>query len=307
MGAYHPAAATDARPLLLLQLQFSRRAASTEDLTKSFGWDSSGSHMQEDVHEFNKILCGRRCPRPCPARRPPFTPRLPLAVAPGAPGQPRSCRCPAGDTLEKKMKVSHVHTRSSGELEIWFMWQGAGGPPGLCGARDCGMCACACVWEGRRRGGYPDRLPESICSAAQGTKVCGLTDKIFSGHILKFIQCINVDFKSEKKDMFQDIMVDVKGCANVYESFDRITAEDKFEGENQYECEGHGKQVLSPPPVLLLHPTAVVPTLLQQWHSSRQRRELRSTSIAEAALPEDVPFEFCLCVDQASLDMGLLS
>ncbi len=83
-------------------------------------------------------------------------------------------------------------------------------------------------------------------AAAQGTKVCGLTDKIFSGHILKFIECLNVDYKSEKKDMFQDIMVDVKGCKNVYDSFDRITAEDKFEGENQYDCEGHGKQVPAP-------------------------------------------------------------
>lgn len=89
-----------------------------------------------------------------------------------------------------------------------------------------------------------ERQRSARCGA-QGTKVCGLTDKIFSGHIVKSIECINVDFKSEKKDMFQDIMVDVKGCANVYDSFDRITAQDKLEGENQYDCEGHGKQVVA--------------------------------------------------------------
>ena len=30
---------------------------STADLTRSFGWDQYGALMQEDVHEFNKILC----------------------------------------------------------------------------------------------------------------------------------------------------------------------------------------------------------------------------------------------------------
>ena len=29
---------------------------STSDLTKSFGWDSTCNFMQEDVHEFNKVL-----------------------------------------------------------------------------------------------------------------------------------------------------------------------------------------------------------------------------------------------------------
>lgn len=47
----------EAKVPAMLQLQYSKRAVSTEDLTKSFGWDSTGSHMQEDVHEFNKILC----------------------------------------------------------------------------------------------------------------------------------------------------------------------------------------------------------------------------------------------------------
>jgi hypothetical protein len=39
-----------------LQLQFGGRAVSTSDLTKSFGWDSTCNFMQEDVHEFNKVL-----------------------------------------------------------------------------------------------------------------------------------------------------------------------------------------------------------------------------------------------------------
>ena len=39
------------------QMQFGRLSVSTADLTRSFGWDQYGALMQEDVHEFNKILC----------------------------------------------------------------------------------------------------------------------------------------------------------------------------------------------------------------------------------------------------------
>ena len=38
-------------------MQFGRLSVSTADLTRSFGWDQYGALMQEDVHEFNKILC----------------------------------------------------------------------------------------------------------------------------------------------------------------------------------------------------------------------------------------------------------
>ena len=45
-------------PLCLCsQMQFLPLNASTADLTRSFGWDQYGALMQEDVHEFNKILC----------------------------------------------------------------------------------------------------------------------------------------------------------------------------------------------------------------------------------------------------------
>lgn len=43
--------------LPVLQMQFLPLNASTQDLTRSFGWDQYGALMQEDVHEFNKILC----------------------------------------------------------------------------------------------------------------------------------------------------------------------------------------------------------------------------------------------------------
>jgi ubiquitin C-terminal hydrolase len=77
----------------------------------------------------------------------------------------------------------------------------------------------------------------------QGTKVEGVINKLFEGRILKFIECLNVDYKSTKRDDYMDIFLDVKGCKNVYESFDRLTAEERLEGDNQYNAEGHGMQV----------------------------------------------------------------
>ena len=40
-----------------------------------------------------------------------------------------------------------------------------------------------------------------------------------------------------------DLQLDVKGCRDVYESFDKYTAVEMMCGENQYTAEGHGLQV----------------------------------------------------------------
>ncbi len=39
------------------QLQYSRSAVSTKELTKSFGWTSYDAFMQHDVQELNRVLC----------------------------------------------------------------------------------------------------------------------------------------------------------------------------------------------------------------------------------------------------------
>jgi ubiquitin carboxyl-terminal hydrolase 7 len=81
----------------------------------------------------------------------------------------------------------------------------------------------------------------SVC--LQGTTVENIINKLFEGHILKYIECINVDYKSAKRDSYMDIFLDVRGCKNIYESFDKLTAEERLEGNNQYNAEGHGLQV----------------------------------------------------------------
>lgn len=140
------------------KLQFTQGPVSTNDLTASFGWDTTDAFQQHDVQELNRILC---------------------------------------DRLEEKMK---------------------------------------------------------------GTRVEGTVNRLFEGHTLNYIDCINIDFKSTRKEPFQDLQLDVKGCNTIYDSFDRYCEVETLEGDNKYEAEGHGKQdarkgVLfeSLPPVLNLH------------------------------------------------------
>eukprot|EP01080_Neovahlkampfia_damariscottae_P003426 gene3426-5971_t len=84
--------------------------------------------------------------------------------------------------------------------------------------------------------------------------------QIFGGKILNFIECINVDYKSEREENFYDLQLNVKGCSNIYESLDQYTEVEILEGENQYNSETFGLQnakkgvkFLSLPPVLMFH------------------------------------------------------
>lgn len=42
---------------LFYKLQSGENSVATEELTKSFGWDTQDSFMQHDVQEFNRVLC----------------------------------------------------------------------------------------------------------------------------------------------------------------------------------------------------------------------------------------------------------
>lgn len=77
----------------------------------------------------------------------------------------------------------------------------------------------------------------------KGTKVEGVINKLFEGHIQKIIECVNVDYKSSKRDSYMDIFLDVKGCKHIYDSFDKLTEAEVLVGANQYKAEGHGLQV----------------------------------------------------------------
>ncbi|KAL4423841.1 hypothetical protein ABPG75_001142 [Micractinium tetrahymenae] len=83
-----------------------------------------------------------------------------------------------------------------------------------------------------------DRLEEKM----KGTRVEGMINKLFEGHTLNYLECINVDYKSSRKESFMDVQLDVKGCKDIYTSFDKYCEVEVLDGDNQYNAEKHGMQ-----------------------------------------------------------------
>ncbi|XP_047317726.1 ubiquitin C-terminal hydrolase 12-like isoform X2 [Impatiens glandulifera] len=85
-------------------------------------------------------------------------------------------------------------------------------------------------------------LCEKLEDKMKGTVVEGTIQKLFEGHHMNYIECINVDYKSTRKESFYDLQLDVKGCRDVYESFDKYVEVERLEGDNKYQAEQHGLQ-----------------------------------------------------------------
>ena len=83
---------------------------------------------------------------------------------------------------------------------------------------------------------------EKLEEKMKGTSVEGTIQKLFEGHTVNYINCINVDYKSTRKEAYLDLQLDVKGCKDVYASFDKYIEVEKMDGENKYRAEGHGLQ-----------------------------------------------------------------
>ncbi|KAL6518676.1 ubiquitin carboxyl-terminal hydrolase 13 [Orobanche hederae] len=103
-------------------------------------------------------------------------------------------------------------------------------------------------------------LCEKLEEKMKRTVVEGAIQRLFEGHHKNYIECINVDYKSSRKESFYDLQLDVKGCHDVYASFDKYVAVEHLDGDNKYHAEEHGLQdakkgvlFIDFPPVLQLH------------------------------------------------------
>ncbi|XP_024515070.1 ubiquitin carboxyl-terminal hydrolase 12 [Selaginella moellendorffii] len=85
-------------------------------------------------------------------------------------------------------------------------------------------------------------LCEKLEDKMKGTAVEGTIQQLFEGHHMNYIECINVDYKSTRKESFYDLQLDVKGCKDVYASFDKYVEVEKLEGDNKYHAEQNGLQ-----------------------------------------------------------------
>ncbi|KAL0912228.1 hypothetical protein M5K25_018190 [Dendrobium thyrsiflorum] len=85
-------------------------------------------------------------------------------------------------------------------------------------------------------------LCEKLEDKMKGTAVEGTIQQLFEGHHMNYIDCINVDYKSSRKESFYDLQLDVKGCRDVYASFDKYVEVESLEGDNKYHAEKYGLQ-----------------------------------------------------------------
>lgn len=83
-----------------------------------------------------------------------------------------------------------------------------------------------------------DKMEEQM----KGTPVEGSVKQMFEGEMETYIECIDIDYKSCRKETFEDIQLDIQGCSDIYESLKRLTEAEILSGDNMYEAEGHGKQ-----------------------------------------------------------------
>ncbi|KAG9126664.1 hypothetical protein FRC07_002537 [Ceratobasidium sp. 392] len=85
-------------------------------------------------------------------------------------------------------------------------------------------------------------LQDKLESKMKGTPAEGAINKLFLGKMKSYIKCVNVDFESSRTEDFYDIQLNVKGMANLYESFKDYVAVETLEGDNKYQAEGLGLQ-----------------------------------------------------------------
>lgn len=87
-------------------------------------------------------------------------------------------------------------------------------------------------------------------------------NELFEGHTHNFIECVHVDYKSSRRESFMDLQLDVKGCANVYESFDKCAGASGVGGGGQpASCPQWGRAVLGSGAHPLFHhpPSSLLP------------------------------------------------
>ncbi|KAI4299933.1 hypothetical protein L6164_033353 [Bauhinia variegata] len=83
-------------------------------------------------------------------------------------------------------------------------------------------------------------LCEKLEDKMKGTVVEGTIQKLFEGHHMNYIECINVDYKSTRMESFYDLQIDVKGCRDVYASVDKYVEVERLKGDNKYHAEQFG-------------------------------------------------------------------
>lgn len=85
-------------------------------------------------------------------------------------------------------------------------------------------------------------LIDNLEMKMKGTDLENSIPKLFKGRMRSYIRCVNVKYESSKVEEFYDLSMQVKGCKNLQESFEKYIEKEKMEGNNQYSTDEFGKQ-----------------------------------------------------------------
>lgn len=83
-----------------------------------------------------------------------------------------------------------------------------------------------------------DKMEERM----KGTPAEKVLPALFVGRMKTYIDCINVDFESSRREDFWDIQLNVRGNATLDDSFKDYIQVETMDGDNKYFAEGHGLQ-----------------------------------------------------------------
>lgn len=83
-----------------------------------------------------------------------------------------------------------------------------------------------------------DRLEEKM----KGTEVENIMTKLFTGRSTTYVRCINVDYESERDEVFWDIQLNVRGFKTLDESFKNYILPEIMDGDNKYDAGVHKLQ-----------------------------------------------------------------
>eukprot|EP01101_Sappina_pedata_P002182 TRINITY_DN12439_c0_g1_i1.p1 TRINITY_DN12439_c0_g1~~TRINITY_DN12439_c0_g1_i1.p1 ORF type:complete len:1099 (+),score=421.81 TRINITY_DN12439_c0_g1_i1:26-3298(+) len=85
-------------------------------------------------------------------------------------------------------------------------------------------------------------LCDTLETQMKNTIVGGTIERLFMGKIKNYIQCVNVDYSSERLENYYDLGMNVKGCRDIYESLEQYVEVEMLDGDNKYNAEGYGLQ-----------------------------------------------------------------
>uniref|UniRef100_A0A7E4V3L8 USP domain-containing protein n=1 Tax=Panagrellus redivivus TaxID=6233 RepID=A0A7E4V3L8_PANRE len=90
---------------------------------------------------------------------------------------------------------------------------------------------------------FIDELEGILSETAQGPQIT----ELFRGETSEYVNCLDVDYKSDKRDYFYDIQVNMIGpdgdlVTNFDDALKNYLTPTLLQGDNMYNCEGHGPQ-----------------------------------------------------------------